>query len=235
MYSRENFQIRPVTFKTNWIKTADGSCLGQFGNTRVLATAIYSNEVPQFIDAEQSGWLTAEYRMLPGSSPARISREKSSKSGRTYEIQRLIGRSLRAAVDLKKFPGYTIHIDVDVLQADGGTRTTGINTAMIALALCCGKMEGDLGFMDIVKGYISAISVGIVKGRYILDLDYAFDSSAQVDMNVVMFNGSGLIEVQGTAEGGKFSRQQLDELLDLAENGISQVLRLQKEALSEAK
>ncbi len=231
---RQNYQIRKLDFQTDWVNTAHGSCLGQCGDTRVLATAMFSFDVPPFINPEESGWLTAEYRMLPGSSHTRVSRERSSKSGRTQEIQRLIGRSLRAGVDLNAFAGYTIHIDVDVLQADGGTRTAGINSAMIALILCCKRMQDELGLRDIVHSYISAISVGMVDGQYLLDLDYSEDSRAQVDMNVVMRNGAGLIEVQGTAEEGEFSRQQLDELLDLAENGISQILTAQKGCLGEA-
>ena len=231
---RQNHQVRKINFSTNWIKTAHGSCLAEFGNTRVLATAMYSPDVPAFLNSDESGWLTAEYNMLPASTPSRISRNKASKSRRTQEIQRLIGRSLRAAVNIKNFPGYTIHIDTDVLQADGGTRTTGINAAMIALALCASKMEKEFGFNNIIHSHITAISVGIVNNQYMIDLDYAEDSTAQVDMNVVMRNGANLIEVQGTAESGDFSRNQLSELLDLAENGINQILNLQKEVLNEA-
>ena len=230
-------QLREVRIERQFTKHAEGSVLISFGDTRVLCTASVENRVPGFLRGKGEGWITAEYGMLPRSTHERMSREAASgkQGGRTLEIQRLIGRSLRACVDRKALGERTITLDCDVLQADGGTRTAAITGAYVALcdAISVLKQRGDLT-RDPVFGAIAAISVGIYHGMPVLDLDYAEDSNCDTDMNVVMNDGGGFIEVQGTAEGHAFRRSEMDALLLLAENGIGQLVALQREALGRA-
>lgn len=222
-------KIRTVGITRNYVKYAEGSCLIELGNTRVICTASVDEKVPQFLKGTLTGWVTAEYGMIPRSCKKRILREKSS--GRTYEIQRLIGRSLRAVVDMKSLGERTIWIDCDVIQADGGTRTASITGSFIALvdALQKIKKEGLIRVMP-VKDYVAATSVGIVDDNLLLDLTYEEDSKAQVDMNIIMTSEGKLIEVQGTAEREPFSKGQMDKLLVLAEQGINQLIEIQKKS-----
>lgn len=213
-------QMREVSFEMGFTKQAAGSVLASFGDTRVLCTASISEGVPGFLRGKGQGWLTAEYGMLPGSTNSRVDREavRGKQSGRTVEIQRLIGRSLRASIDLKKLGERTITIDCDVLQADGGTRTTAITGASVAVVSALNALQrtGELK-TDPLKSMVSAVSVGMWRGTPVLDLDYLEDSTADSDMNIVMLADGGLIEVQGTAEEQVFSRSELNALLDLAE------------------
>jgi len=219
---------------TDFTANAAGSVLAEFGNTRVLCTASIEATVPRFLKGKRQGWVTAEYGMLPGSTHTRSHREAASgkQGGRTLEIQRLIGRSLRAAVNLEALDGYTVTLDCDVLQADGGTRTTSICGAWLALAIAVERL---LKTKEIKRnplmGQVAAISVGIFEGMPVLDLDYPEDSNAETDMNVVMNEAGGFIEVQGTAEGHAFQRNELDQLLALAEKGISEIVVAQNVAL----
>lgn len=203
--------------------------LASFGDTRVLCTAIVENGVPSFLRGSGKGWMTAEYGMLPGSTHTRVDREaaRGKQGGRTLEIQRLIGRSLRAAVDLDKLGERTVKIDCDVLQADGGTRTASITGAAVAVWDALHKHSLQSAFNQ----FVASVSVGVFKGQPVLDLDYAEDGNADSDMNVVMLASGGLVEVQGTAEGATFTREELGGLLDLAELGIRQLLDHQKEAV----
>jgi ribonuclease PH len=220
-------QLRPVTIERGYVQNSPGSVLYRAGATLVLATAQVSDSVPPFLEGKGIGWLTAEYAMLPGSTPTRARR---GGDGRATEIQRLIGRSLRAVIDRSALGPFTIHVDTDVLNADGGTRTAAITAAFVAVADAVRRHRGDL-VRSIIRDSIAAVSVGIVDGEPILDLDYSEDSTADVDANVVRLGGGGLVEVQGTGEGGTFSRTQLDRLLNLAEAGIDQLARLQRECL----
>ena len=228
--------LRPLTFQRGWVKHPAGSCLVTCGDTRVLVTASVENTVPPHRKGSPGkpggGWLTAEYSMLPGSTVPRKKRDNGKQDGRSIEIQRLIGRSLRAAVDLDKLGEVTIAIDCDVLQADGGTRTTAITGAWVALydALSWLAKERNRKVEDYLIGQVAAISVGIVGGKIEVDLDYAKDSKADVDMNVVA-RGGDFIEVQGTGEQGVFSRAQLDQLLDAAGGALAEIQRLQRNAL----
>lgn len=223
--------LRPVSLVRRFTKHAEGSVLVSFGDTRVLCTASVEERVPGFLKGQGSGWITAEYGMLPRSTHTRSDREaaKGKQGGRTLEIQRLIGRSLRAVVDLKGLGERTVTLDCDVLQADGGTRTAAITGACVALwdALHGLVREGVLTLHP-MRESVAAISVGIWKGKPILDLDYIEDSGCDTDMNVVMTDSGGLIEVQGTAEGAPFHRSELDELLMLASQGISQLHEFQQ-------
>ena len=221
---------RPVTIAGGYTKHAAGSALIAFGDTKVLCTASVESQVPHFMRGQGRGWITAEYGMLPGATHTRTDREatRGKQSGRTVEIQRLIGRSLRAAVNLRALGERTVKIDCDVLQADGGTRTAAITGGCVALALALRKVAPK-AFL----GWVASVSVGIWRGRCVLDLDYAEDSKAETDMNVVMIEGSGFIEVQGTAENGAFDRRSLDELLALAEVGIGRLFEAQKQALAQ--
>jgi len=209
-----------------------GSVLTHCDNTKVLCTVSVQNGVPKFLAGKGTGWLTAEYRMLPGSTPERKEREFMKLSGRTQEIQRLIGRSLRAVLDLEALGERTIIVDADVLQADAGTRTTAINGGYVALALAIKKMleQGEL-LKSPLRSPVAAISVGQIAGDLFLDLNYEEDSQAEVDFNVVMTGDLELVEVQGTGESGTFSRKQLDHILDLAQSGIEQILKLQAQAI----
>ena len=228
--------LRTVRFQTHYTRHAEGSVWVAFGDTQVLCTASIENSVPSFLRGKGQGWVTAEYGMLPRATHTRSAREaaKGKQSGRTQEIQRLIGRSLRAIVDLRALGERTITFDCDVLQADGGTRTASVTGAYVALAdaIRALRKRGDLK-VDPLHGQVAAVSVGICAGVPVIDLDYREDSDAETDMNVVMNDGGAFIEVQGTAEGHAFRRNELDALLDLASTGISEILALQRAALSE--
>lgn len=227
-------QLRTVKFTRRYTRHAEGSVLIEFGDTRVLCMATVENSVPSFLRNSGQGWVTAEYGMLPRATHTRSVREaaKGKQGGRTLEIQRLIGRALRAVVDLKALGERTITLDCDVLQADGGTRTAAITGSYVALVDAVASMvkKGQLKESPI-HGQVAAVSVGISAGIPVLDLDYREDSEAETDMNVVMNNGGGFIEVQGTAEGHAFRRHELDELLNLAAGGIGHLLALQLESL----
>ena len=227
---RSTDQLRNVTITRNYTKHAEGSVLVEFGDTKVICTASVENSVPHFLRGKGQGWITAEYGMLPRSTNSRMSRE----SRRTQEIQRLIGRSLRAVVDLKILGENTIKIDCDVIQADGGTRTASITGACVALmdAVNYLKKTGKIQESPLI-GMIASVSVGVYNGTPVLDLDYAEDSTAETDMNVVMNSDGGFIEIQGTAEGAPFAQDQLDKMLALAKSGINELLELQQAALSE--
>ena len=227
-------QLRDVKITTNFTIHAEGSVLIACGDTQVLCTASVESRVPRFLKDKGQGWVTAEYGMLPRSTHSRMGREaaRGKQSGRTQEIQRLIGRSLRAAVDLSALDGYTITIDCDVLQADGGTRTASITGSFIALSLAIEKLIADKKIKkNPIHGQIAAVSVGIYNGAPVLDLDYPEDSEAETDMNVIMNEAGAFIEVQGTAEGHAFRREELDEMLNLAASGISELMQHQRDAL----
>ncbi|MCY4059529.1 MAG: ribonuclease PH [Gammaproteobacteria bacterium] len=223
-------ELRPVALRRGFTKHAAGSVLVEFGDTKVVCTASIETGVPPFLRGQGRGWVTAEYGMLPASTHTRSDREatRGKQGGRSVEIQRLIGRSLRAAVNTKRLGERTVKIDCDVLQADGGTRTASITGACVALADALGKVAPAA-----LVGLVASVSVGIYRGCCVLDLDYAEDSRAETDMNVVMMDGRGFIEVQGTAENGAFGRGQLDELLGLAEAGIQTLFESQRQALAE--
>jgi ribonuclease PH len=226
-------QLRPHSFERDFTAYAQGSVLVTFGDTKVLCTAMLDEDVPRWMRNSGKGWVTAEYSMLPASSPERIRRETKGPKGRTHEIQRLIGRALRSVTDMKALGERQILIDCDVLQADGGTRTAAISGAYLALHDCLTRMV-QAGLLSEVPltDQLAAISVGVVNGEPCLDLPYIEDANAETDMNVVM-TGKGLfVEVQGTAEGAPFSRQELDMLLELAKGGISQIHELQREYLA---
>jgi ribonuclease PH len=227
---RASAELRPVTIERGFVANSSGSVLFRAGQTAVLVTAQLSETVPPFLEGKGVGWLTAEYSMLPGSTPTRSRR---GADGRATEIQRLIGRSLRAVVDRQALGPWTIHVDADVLNADGGTRTAAITAAFIAVADALSRQFGDQS-RTILRDSIAAVSAGIVGGEPMLDLNYPEDSKADVDINVVRLGRGGLVEVQGTGEGGVFSRAQLQTLLDLAESGIDQLGRMQREALGPA-
>ena len=226
-------QPRPVTFQRGFTRTAPGSVLASFGETRVLCTATFTDGVPPFLQGKGQGWLTAEYSMLPSSTGGRKPRDRGGKiDGRSVEIQRLIGRSLRAVIDFKKMTERTIWIDCDVLQADGGTRTTAITGAYVALHDLLKQMEE----RRILRGWplvteLAAVSVGVVNGAAVCDLDYAEDRKADVDMNLVMTGAGEFVEIQGSAEGATFGRELLNEMLEMGENTIRQLFDLQRAAL----
>jgi len=231
---RSNGQVRPVTFTRNYTDHAEGSVLVEFGGTKVLCNATVEAGVPRFMKGKGQGWITAEYGMLPRSTHSRMRREANAgkQGGRTLEIQRLIARSLRAAVDLGKLGEFTITLDCDVIQADGGTRTASITGACVALVDALRYMqEKKMIKKDPLKYMIAAISVGIYKGEAVCDLDYPEDSAAETDMNVVMADNGKMIEVQGTAEGEPFSHQELLSMLALADNGIKDLFAQQLEIL----
>ena len=227
-------QMRQVTFQTNFTKHAEGSILVSFGDTKVICTASVENRVPRWMDRDQGGWVTAEYGMLPRSTNTRMGREAAwgKQGGRTMEIQRLIGRALRAAVNLEKLGERTITLDCDVIQADGGTRTASISGAFVALyhaiqlLLESGQLEENP-----ITHFVASVSVGIFQGTPVLDLDYAEDSTAETDMNIVMNDDRGFIEIQGTAEGTPFSNSEMDQMLDLARKGINEIIQAQKQCL----
>lgn len=224
--------MRELRFTTGFTAHPAGSVLVEFGGTRVLCTASVEDRVPGFMRGKGKGWVTAEYGMLPGSTHSRVDREaaRGKQSGRTVEIQRLIGRSLRAAMDMDAMGEKTIRIDCDVLQADGGTRTASITGGCLALAVACKTV----GIQDAFSGFVASVSVGIWQGTPVLDLDYAEDSTAETDMNVVMVEGGGFIEVQGTAEQAPFASSELTAMLALAEAGIEDIVKAQRAALDAA-
>ena len=234
---RRNDQLRAIRITRNFTKHAEGSVLVEFGDTRVICTVSVEQGVPRFLKGQGQGWLTAEYGMLPRATGDRNHREASrgKQGGRTLEIQRLIGRSLRAALDMSKLGEYTLYVDCDVIQADGGTRTASITGAMVALvdALRLMKKRGGLKAGDPLKQMIAAVSVGIYQGEAVLDLDYPEDSAAETDLNVVMTSGGGFIEVQGTAEGEPFQPEQLNAMLALAQKGMQELFEAQRLALAD--
>ena len=234
--TRQASQLRPVQFTRHFTRHAEGSVLVCFGDTQVICTASVEENVPGFLKGKGQGWVTAEYGMLPRSTGSRMKREAASgkQSGRTQEIQRLIGRSLRAVVDLKKLGERQIVIDCDVIQADGGTRTASICGAWVALAdAIAGLMARGVLKESPLLDHVAAVSVGIYQGVPVLDLDYPEDSACDTDMNVVMTGAGGFVEIQGTAEGAPFSRDEMTQLLALAEAGIGELVALQKAALAQ--
>ncbi|GGY75548.1 ribonuclease PH [Pseudoduganella plicata] len=227
-------QLRTLRLTRNYTRHAEGSVLIECGDTKVICTASIEEKVPGFLKGKGQGWMTAEYGMLPRSTHSRMDREaaKGKQSGRTQEIQRLIGRSLRAAFDLQAFGERTLHLDCDVIQADGGTRTASITGAMVAAFDAFSKLV-DKGLLPAVpvKHFVAAISVGVYQGMPVLDLDYPEDSACDTDMNVIMTDAGHFVEVQGTAEGAAFDRATMNRLLDLAEGGIRDLIALQKQTL----
>jgi ribonuclease PH len=221
-------ELRPITIERDYVANSSGSVLLRAGKTVVLVTAQIEDSVPPFLEGKGTGWLTAEYAMLPGSTSTR---KRRGSDGRATEIQRLIGRSLRPVINTSELGPRTIHVDADVINADGGTRTAAITAAFIAVADAVRREFSDRTAV-ILRDSVAAVSAGIVGGEPVLDLDYSEDSRAEVDLNVVRLGGGGLVELQGTGEGGVFSRGQLQVLLDLAESGIDQLGRLQREALA---
>jgi len=232
---RKNDEIRPVVIERGFAKFAEGSALITLGNTKVLCTATVRDEVPQWMRGSGRGWITSEYGMLPRSSPNRIPREASRGriTGRTHEIQRLIGRSLRAVVDLSMIKDRTIWMDCDVIQADGGTRTASVTGSFVALCDALTWLGGSEQGLPCLSGFVAATSVGIVSDDFLLDLDYSEDSTAAVDMNIVMTDTGKFIEIQGTAETEPFSRDCLEEILSLAASGISSLMEIQRDVLGD--
>jgi ribonuclease PH len=232
---RRHDELRPVRIVRNYTKHAEGSVLVEFGDTRVICTASVEEKVPSFLKGKGQGWLTAEYGMLPRATGTRTDREaaRGKQSGRTQEIQRLIGRSLRAVFDLTKLGERTLHIDCDVIQADGGTRTAAITGGFVAAydAARWLRMRGAIDNLP-VSDFVAAVSVGIFQHVAVLDLDYVEDSGCETDMNVVMTGSGGLVEVQGTAEGRPFSQQQMDSMLALGRKGVIELVAAQKHALA---
>lgn len=228
-------ELRSITITRHYTKHAEGSVLIEFGDTKVLCNATVEEKVPGFLRGQGQGWVTAEYGMLPRSTGSRMGREaaRGKQGGRTMEIQRLIGRSLRAAVDLEALGENTITIDCDVIQADGGTRTASITGAFVALADAIRYMQDrNIINIDPILGHVASVSVGIYDGTPIMDLDYAEDSNCETDMNIVMNDQGGYIEVQGTAEGAAFSAQEFQAMLDLGKQAIDQLIEHQREALA---
>jgi len=225
-------QLRHITITRDYLRHPEGSVLVEFGDTKVICTASLEDKVPQFLKGQGKGWVTAEYGMLPRSTNTRMSRERSGPSGRSQEIQRLVGRSLRAVIEMAKLGERTVWVDCDVIQADGGTRTAAITGAFIALTDAIGTLlkAGVLPGSPI-RDSVAAISVGMVGNRPVLDLDYVEDSTAEVDMNIVMTGAGAFVEVQGTAEQTPFSKERMGELLALAEVGIGRLIGLQRRAL----
>jgi len=232
---RKPNQLRPLSITTGYIKTADGSVLIEMGDTRVICTAKLEERVPPFLRNSGKGWITAEYGMLPGSSQVRIGREsaRGRVGGRTHEIQRLIGRSLRAIADLKSLGERSVWIDCDVIQADGGTRTASITGAYVALIEAVRRwLERGIIATDPIKDAVAAVSVGMVDRRILLDLCYEEDSKADVDMNFVMTGSGKFIEVQGTAESAPFTRKQMERMSEIAQQGIKELLKAQNNAIA---
>lgn len=231
---RKDSALRRLNITKNYIKYAEGSCLVELGNTKVIATASVEDGVPPFLRGSGKGWVTAEYGMIPRSCKSRVSREasKGKLGGRTHEIQRLIGRSLRSVTDMTKLGERTVWLDCDVIQADGGTRCASITGSFVALALALNSMKRSRLLQTIpLSDYVAAISVGIIGGSVVLDLDYEEDSKAEVDMNVVMTGSGKFIEVQGTAEREPFRKEDLNKLTILAEKGIREIVRTQQKVL----
>jgi ribonuclease PH len=232
---RKLTQLRPLLITPSYLKTADGSVFIEMGDTKVICTAKLEERVPPFLRNSGKGWITAEYGMLPGSSQQRIGRESSRGrvGGRTHEIQRLIGRSLRAVVDLSRLGERTVWIDCDVIQADGGTRTASITGACVALMEATRNWrERGVINVDLIRDSVAAVSIGIVEGRILLDLCYEEDSKADVDMNFVMTGSGKFIEVQGTAENSPFTQKQMERMTDIARQGIKEILKVQKKVIA---
>jgi len=229
--NRQNNEMRSIKIETGVNKHAEGSALIKFGDTHIVCTASIENNVPRWMRGSNEGWITAEYGMLPRSTHERMNREaaRGKQSGRTMEIQRLIGRSLRQAVDLKYLKDKTINIDCDVIQADGGTRTASISGACVALFQAIKNSHDD---QRAIKEYVAAVSIGLNDTAPLLDLDYEEDSSADTDLNIVMTEQGGIIEIQGTAEKHPFTKEQLDEMIDSASIGIAEIVNIQKSCLS---
>lgn len=230
--NRENNQLRDIEFITNFNPYAEGSCLVKYGNTHVVCTATVDEKVPSWLKGQDKGWVTAEYAMLPRSTQTRVPRESKKPSGRTQEIQRLIGRSLRAVVDLTKMKDLSICIDCDVLQADGGTRVASISGGFVALYIALDRLvkEGKLP-ENPIREFVAAVSCDIYNGEVVLDVDYNEDSNSQVDMNFVMTESGKIVEIQGTAEGEPFEEKNFAKLMDLGKQGIKKIIARQKEAL----
>ena len=231
---RKAADLRPYNFERNYIKNSAGSVLVSCGDTKVIVTANFDERVPPFLDKEKDGWLTAEYSMLPGSCLGRIKRDKATNSGRSQEISRLIGRALRAMIDLKKFPGFTIHVDADVIQADGGTRTTAITGAYVAIYDCLLKMKKETHLFKEglpILNQIAAVSVGIRDQQILLDLNYEEDSTAQADANFVLTSDLKVVEIQGTAEQSPFQSEQFLQMLAFAQEGVRSLCGFQNQAL----
>ncbi len=229
---RQNNEIRGVNITPNFNPYAEGSCLIKFGNTHVVCTASVEEKVPGWLKGQNKGWVTAEYAMLPRSCGQRVSRETKGLSGRSQEIQRLIGRSLRAVIDLEKIKGFSIVVDCDVIQADGGTRTASITGGFVALYLAIQKMMKEKKIVvNPIKEFVAAISCAVSNSACVVDVDYLEDSSADVDINFVLTESGGIVEVQGTAEGEPFSKKEYDVLFDLALNATKELVAKQKEAV----
>ncbi len=232
---RQADTLRPIHIDKAFLKNAHGSAMITWGRTRVLCSAMHTDGVPAFMEGVGSGWLTAEYAMLPGSTPQRKQRDKGRPDGRSTEIGRLIGRSLRSVFDMSAVPGYTIHIDCDVIDADGGTRAASITGAYVALCGCIqGMLENGMIARSPMREGIAAVSCGIVNGQLLCDLNYAEDSRAEADMNVVMSHGGGIIEVQCTGERRPLRREEMDSLLGYAGDAITDIQKIQKEVLGQA-
>jgi len=231
---RQNDELRPIKITRSYLKYAEGSCLIELGDTRVICAASVEERVPHWLKGQMTGWITAEYAMLPRAAERRTMREVNRPSGRTAEIQRLVGRALRSVVALEALGERTIFTDCDVIQADGGTRTASITGAYVALVDCLRWMQERNYFRSLpIAESIAAVSVGVVQGEDLLDLTYQEDSTAAIDMNLVMTASGKMVEVQGTAEGRPFDRERLNRLLDLGSNGISQLIEAQMRALGD--
>lgn len=229
---RENNQLRDIEFVIDFNPYAEGSCLVKYGNTHVICTASVDEKVPSWLKGQEKGWITAEYAMLPRSTQTRVQREVKKSSGRTQEIQRLIGRSLRAVVDLEKMKDICVTIDCDVLQADGGTRVASISGGFVALYLALKKLVKEEKLPENpIREFVAAVSCDIYKGQAILDVDYEEDSNSQVDMNFIMTESGKIVEIQGTAEGEPFEEKEFNELMRLGKEGIKHIIAKQKEAL----
>ena len=230
--NRQFDQLRKIEITTNVNLYAEGSCLIKCGNTHVLCTATVDSKVPEWLKDSDKGWVTAEYSLLPRSTPTRIVREKNLNAGRTQEIKRLIGRSLRAGVDLEKLKNFQIIVDCDVLQADGGTRTASITGGFVALYLACQKLVANGQLLRTpIKEFVAAVSCGIHNGKALLDLDYEEDSTADTDSNFVLTESGKIVEIQATAEGEPFEHENFEELLSLARQGIAELINIQKKAV----
>ena len=230
--NRSNNQLRDISFITGINPYAEGSCLVKYGNTHVLCTATVEDKVPSWLKGQEKGWITAEYAMLPRSTQTRVPRETKKPSGRSQEIQRLIGRSLRAVVNLEKMPDISILIDCDVLHADGGTRVASVSGGFVALhQAIAGLIKAERLTENPIREFVAAVSCDICNGEPVLDVDYEEDSTSQVDMNFVMTESGKIVEIQGTAEGEPFTEQQFGRLLDLGKQGIQTIIAKQKEAL----
>ena len=227
-------ELRDIKITKNYVSHPEGSVLVEFGDTKVICNATIENNVPRFLKGQNMGWVTAEYGMLPRSTNERMRREaKNKQSGRTMEIQRLIGRSLRSSVNLEKLGERSVTIDCDVIQADGGTRTASITGGFVALCLALRTQDCDnFNSIDVIKSYIGSVSVGKINDEIILDLDYEEDSNAQTDMNFIMNEEGNFIEIQGTAEEGCFSKEELDQMIVLAKKGINSIIDIQKNVLN---